>query len=241
MAPSLSELPSLRADLGDATAAAALTWADARFGDTLAVASSFGPEDIALLHLVKTYAPRARIFTLDTGRLHEETYAIIEQLRIDWSLKIEVYYPDTAAVEALVATQGLLGFRRSVDARRACCEVRKVAPLKRALSGASCWVTGLRREQSPTRHGVSLLELDLGQGSLYKLNPLANWSRADLDAYTRAHDLPVHPLEALGFPSIGCAPCTRAVAPGEHERAGRWWWELPDGKECGLHPVKDQR
>lgn len=234
---SFAALPTLRAELDGADAARALSWADARFGAGLVVASSFGPEDIALLHLVRAHAPQARIITLDTGRLHEETYALMERLRVEWSLPLEVYYPDAASVEALVHDQGLFGFRASIEARRACCHARKVAPLKRALAGAACWVTGMRREQSPTRSTVELLELELAQGKLYKLNPLVDWTRADLDAYTAANQLPIHPLEAQGFPSIGCAPCTRAIQPGEHERAGRWWWERPDDKECGLHPA----
>jgi phosphoadenosine phosphosulfate reductase len=235
---SFASLASDRLLLQDADADAAIRWAYKRFGASLTIASSFGPEDIALLHLTSQLAPSARIITLDTGRLHEETLALIDDLRTRWHLNLHIYYPDAEATQALVARDGLFGFRSSIDARRACCDIRKVEPLRRALQDSPCWITGLRAEQSPTRANTPMLELDLSHGTRYKLNPLIHWTRQQLQEYTQTHALPIHPLQHQGYLSIGCAPCTRAVAPGEHERAGRWWWEQPDSRECGLHPVK---
>jgi phosphoadenosine phosphosulfate reductase len=176
-----------------------------------------------------------RVFALDTGRLHPETYEVMEEVRRRYGVRIESYFPERESVEALVREKGLFSFRLSVAERKECCAIRKVEPLRRALQGRAAWVTGLRREQSVTRADVEVLEMDEAHGGIAKLNPLAAWSEAQVWEYARAHRVPTNVLHARGFPSIGCAPCTRAIAPGEDPRAGRWWWEAPEHKECGLH------
>lgn len=197
-------------------------------------ACSFGLEDMVIYDLIHAAGLDIEIFTLDTGRLHEETYALMERARARYPRPLRVLFPEREAVETLVAAQGLNGFYGSIEARKRCCGVRKVEPLRRALAGKKVWITGLRREQSVTRADMHVLARDEGNG-LMKLNPLLDWSEADVQAYVVAHDVPVNALHARGFPSIGCAPCTRAVQPGEDARAGRWWWEQPESKECGLH------
>lgn len=199
-----------------------------------AFATSFGAEDMVLLDLVDRLGVEVDAFTLDTGRLHEETYALMAAARERYRTRVRVLFPDAAKVEAFVAANGVNAFRDSVELRKQCCAIRKLEPLARALAGKQLWITGLRREQSPTRSEVAVLEHDAGNG-LMKLNPLADWSAADVRAYVEAFSVPVNALHAQGFPSIGCAPCTRAIQPGEDERAGRWWWEQPLQKECGLH------
>lgn len=232
---SAQELSDARAALRGATAAQVLAWAEDRFGDQAALASSFGVEDAVLLDLARQWAPSFKVFTLDTGRLPPETYEALEAARNRYRISIEIYFPRREAVEELVRLKGAFSFRRSVEERKECCALRKVEPLGRALAGRAGWATGLRREQSPTRAAVELVELDAASGGIVKLNPLATWSEAEVWAYARRHELPVNALHARGFPSIGCAPCTRAVSPGEDVRAGRWWWESPEHKECGLH------
>ena len=221
--------------LAGATAAQVLAWADARFGERAAIASSFGVEDVVLIDLARRHAPRLGIFTLDTGRLPPETYEVMEEVRRRYGVAIVAWAPERAAVEELEREKGFFSFRRSIAERKECCGIRKLEPLRRALAGKSAWVTGLRREQSVTRTGVETVESDALHGGILKLNPLASWSEADVWRYAREHALPVNALHAQGYPSIGCAPCTRAVAPGEDLRAGRWWWESPEHKECGLH------
>ncbi len=210
----------------------------AEHGARLAIACSLGIEDVVLLHEASAAAERLgvapRVFTIDTGRLPAETYAFLDVLQSRYRLPIAVLFPARDGVEALVARDGINGFYGSVDARRACCAVRKLEPLGRALEGASAWMTGLRREQSPTRADVQPAERD--ERGLLKYSPLFDWSEADVWAYAEERKLPVHPLHRAGYPSIGCAPCTRAIAPGELVRAGRWWWESAEHKECGLHP-----
>lgn len=196
--------------------------------------TSFGLEDQVLTHAIAAGRHAIRLATLDTGRLFPETYDLWAETEACYGLRIEAFAPEAAAVEALVARQGINGFRRSVEVRRACCATRKVAPLARALAGADVWVTGLRAGQSESRAGTPLAAVDVERG-LIKVNPLADWSRAQLLAYAEANGVPISPLHARGFPSIGCAPCTRAVRPGEPERAGRWWWEQEERRECGLH------
>ena len=229
------ELARESARLAAAPAAEALAWAESRFGAEAAIASSFAVEDVVLIDLAARHAPSLRLFTLDTGRLHPETYEVMELVRRRYGARIEAFFPDRGEVEALVREQGLFSFRQSVEARKECCFIRKVEPLGRALAGRAAWATGLRREQSITRTAVEVLERDLGHGGIVKLNPLAAWTEAQVWSYAREHRLPVNALHERGFPSIGCAPCTRAVGPGEDARAGRWWWESPEHKECGLH------
>ena len=199
-----------------------------------ALASSFGAEDMALTDMISKHALPIAIFTLDTGRLPGETYALIDRVREHYGLPIEVHYPDARALEAFVRANGVNAFYRSVELRQRCCGIRKTAPLARALVGRSAWITGQRRAQAVTRRDLAVEEFD-GKHKLAKFNPLADWSDDDVWSYVRAHEVPTNPLHARGYPSIGCAPCTRAIEPGEDIRAGRWWWEHPEHRECGLH------
>ena len=209
-------------------------WAAETFGSEIAFANSFGAEDVALTDVIAKAAPSIRVFTLDTGRLHDETYEVMERVRVRYQMPIVSYFPDREAVEKLEREKGYYSFRESVENRKECCGIRKVVPLKRALSGLSAWMTGLRREQSVTRTEMQALEWDEGNG-IAKVNPLIDWSEQDVWDYIKANDIPYNLLHDRGFPSIGCAPCTRAIKPGEDVRAGRWWWENPENKECGLH------
>lgn len=196
--------------------------------------TSLGLEDQAVLHAIAQTGRAFDVLTLDTGRHFPETLDTLEASELRYGLKIRVVFPDAREVEQLVARDGILGFRQSVEARKACCEVRKVRPLNKALKGAGAWITGLRRDQSAERAHVPFAAWDAAH-KLVKLNPLADWSLEALEAYIEENAIPVNPLHARGFPSIGCQPCTRAIRPGEDIRAGRWWWENEDGKECGLH------
>ncbi len=207
----------------------------AEFHPRIALAASFGAEDVVIVDMLMRLEPRARIFTLDTGRLPAETYALVDAIRDRYACRIEVYFPDAPAVEAMVSEHGVNLFYSSVEHRKLCCGVRKVEPLGRALDGLAAWITGLRRDQAVTRTDVAKVEVDRAHGSILKLNPLADWSWEDVWGYIHAHDVPYNALHDQGYPSIGCAPCTRAVKPGEDQRAGRWWWETPETKECGLH------
>ena len=224
--------------LKDAPVEEVLAWVDRRFGARAALASSFGVEDMVLIDLARRHAPSLRIFTLDTGRLPPETYELIEVTRNRYGVAVETFFPERSPVEALESTQGYFSFRKSLEARKECCALRKVEPLRRALSGREAWLTGLRREQSVTRTAVELAEVDGEHGGILKLNPLVAWSRQDVWAYVKANAVPYNTLHDRGYPSIGCAPCTRAVKPYEDERAGRWWWESREHSECGLHPVR---
>jgi phosphoadenosine phosphosulfate reductase len=196
--------------------------------------TSLGLDDQAILHAIATSGVPIDVFTLDTGRHFPETLETLEASEQRYGVKIRVMTPDARGVEELVARDGIFGFRLAVENRKACCEVRKVRPLKRALAGASGWVTGLRRAQSAGRAAVPFAAWDADH-SLVKVNPIADWTLEQLEVYIAEHKVPVNPLHAKGFPSIGCQPCTRAIKPGEDIRAGRWWWENEDGKECGLH------
>ncbi len=200
----------------------------------IAFSTSLGLEDQAVLHAIAASGSAIDVFTLDTGRHFPETLDTIEASEQRYGLKIRVITPEAADLEALVARDGINGFRLSIEARKSCCDVRKVRPLHRVLAGASGWITGLRRGQSTGRQDVAFASHDR-DFDLLKLNPLADWSLDQLETYIAANNIPINPLHARGFPSIGCQPCTRAVAPGEDIRAGRWWWENADGKECGLH------
>ncbi len=202
-----------------------------------AFSSSFGAEDMVVLDLIRRHDRPIAVFTLDTGRLPEETYRLMQNVEARYGKCVEVFFPDADDVQHLVARNGINGFYESVDKRKACCAVRKLEPLARALQGKRAWVTGLRAQQSVTRSELAPREHDAERG-LEKFNPLHDWSEADVWNYIRANDVPYNELHDRFYPSIGCAPCTRAVTPGEDLRAGRWWWELPDSKECGLHVPK---
>lgn len=202
--------------------------------------TSLGLEDQAILHAIAASGADIDVFTLDTGRHFPETLETLDESERRYGLKIRVVAPDAIEVESLVARDGINGFRVAVENRKACCEVRKVRPLKRALAGGQGWITGLRRSQSSDRKGTPFAEWDR-EHELIKINPIADWSLERLEAYVAANNVPINPLHAKGFPSIGCQPCTRAIKPGEDLRAGRWWWENEDGKECGLHDRPPQK
>ena len=208
-----------------------------RFGRNAALSSSFGAEDMVLIDMLMKIDSTARIFTLDTGRLPQETYNVIDATRQKYGATIEVLFPQADAVQNMVAAHGMNLFYQSVEHRQLCCGVRKMEPLRRALAGLDAWITGLRREQSVTRTDVHKIQWDEGN-KLVKVNPLVDWTREDVWNYIREHNVPYNALHDRGYPSIGCEPCTRAVQAGEHERAGRWWWEHPETKECGLHVTK---
>jgi phosphoadenosine phosphosulfate reductase len=238
MKPSSDEIADAASRLSGRTPQEILAWALSRFGARLAVASSFSIEDCVVIDMVMQIDPRTRIFALDTGRLPEETYQTADRVREKYGVTIEWLFPARERVEALERGKGLFSFMVSLDNRHECCGIRKVEPLGRMLSDLDAWVTGLRRDQSITRTATPEIELDAGHGGIAKVNPIVGWGDAELRAYAGERYVPVHPLHGQGYPSIGCAPCTRAVASGEHPRAGRWWWENPENKECGLHPVK---
>jgi phosphoadenosine phosphosulfate reductase len=212
-----------------------LSWALGYFGaDHVALASSLGAEDQVLTNMLFKISSTPTIFTLDTGRLPQETLDCLKETEQKYGFKYQVYKPDAAAVQKMVDEKGLDLFYESVENRKLCCHIRKVEPLKRALKGLKAWICGLRREQSVTRADLNVVEWDSGNG-LYKINPLIDWTEKKVWDYIRAYKVPYNKLHDQGYPSIGCAPCTRAVKPGEESRAGRWWWESADKKECGLH------
>ena len=228
------ELETLNERLKGKSAEEIVRWAADTFGSEVAFANSFGAEDVALSAIVAKVAPEIVVFTLDTGRLHDETYEVMERIRVRYGITIESYFPDREAVERLEREKGFYSFRESIEARKECCGIRKVELLRRALAGKRAWMTGLRRDQAVTRTDMTAVEWDEGNG-MAKVNPLIEWSEEQVWEYIRANDVPYNQLHDRGFPSIGCAPCTRAIKPGEDIRAGRWWWENPENKECGLH------
>ena len=217
-----------------------LEWALQQFGDRVALASSFGVEDVVLIDMLAKIDRKARIFTLDTGRLNQETYDVMDKIRDKYKMSIEVMFPDAEAVEQMVREKGLNLFYHSNENRKQCCGVRKVEPLNRALQGLDAWIAGLRRDQVVTRATTKEVSIDLDHGGIAQLNPLVDWTWEQVWDYLKQHEVPYNVLHDQGYPSIGCAPCTRAIRPGEDFRAGRWWWEQPDQKECGLHVGKDK-
>jgi phosphoadenosine phosphosulfate reductase len=224
------------AEFAPASASELLSWAMSTYGNRFGIATSFQKEGMVIVDLAARIDPHVRIFTLDTGRLPEETYQMMETVRSRYGTPVEIVAPERAEVEKLVAVDGPNLFYRSVEARKSCCDVRKVRPLARKLTEFDAWATGLRREQSETRAKVERIER--GDGRV-KISPLVDWTDADVEGYILQYDVPVHPLYARGYASIGCAPCTRAVQPGEDSRAGRWWWEEDAHKECGIHFAPD--
>ncbi len=199
-------------------------------------ASSLAAEDMVLTDLILRAKLPIKIFTLETGRLHQETLGMLDRVREQYGYEIAQYKPEPAAIDAYVSANGLNAFYDSVEMRKECCRIRKVEPLNRALAGNTAWVTGQRRAQSTTRADLAVQEDDPAHG-MQKFNPLADWSEEDVWNYIRSNGVPYNPLHDKGYPSIGCEPCTRAIQPGEDIRAGRWWWENPESKECGLHVV----
>ena len=225
----------MNAELGQKSAEEIVRWAGETFGSAIKFANSFGAEDVALQHIIAGAAPQIRVFTLDTGRLNDETYEVMDATRFKYpDIPIEVMFPERDKVEALTREKGFFSFRESVELRKECCGIRKVQPLKRALADATAWMTGLRKDQSVTRTDTPAIEWDEGNAML-KVNPLIEWSNDDVWAYIKENKVPYNRLHDKSYPSIGCAPCTRAIKPGEDIRAGRWWWENPEYKECGLH------
>ena len=222
-------------DLEAAPAQDVLRWALGQFHPRVTLACSFSAEDLVVLDMMTRVVDHPRVFMLDTGRLHQETYDVADRVRARYGIDIEVYFPHTESVQSMVHEHGLNLFYKSVDLRKRCCHIRKVEPLGRALSNVDAWLTGLRREQSPTRTDIPKVDVDDAHGDIFKINPIADWTSDDVWAYVREHDVPHNALYDQGYASIGCAPCTRPIQPGESERAGRWWWEDPELKECGLH------
>lgn len=243
--PNQATRPELTAALRAAVAAKATAALDflraavAEFGTSgeLAFANSLGAEDMVLTELILANDLPITIFSLDTGRLPAATYQLMAAVEQRYHTRLQVYFPAAASVEAYVGEHGINAFYESVELRKACCQMRKIEPLQRALAGRKAWITGLRAAQSVTRSGLPWREHDAANG-LEKLNPLSAWSEAEVWAFIRIHDLPYNALHDQFYPSIGCEPCTRAIALGEDVRAGRWWWEDPASKECGLHAAR---
>ena len=213
-----------------------LAWAFETYHPRIALACSFQAEESVLIDMMhRLRGSDFRVFTLDTGRLNQETYDCMDAIRERYGIRPEVFFPDSTRVEGMVHEHGLNLFYKSVEDRKLCCGIRKVEPLSRALKELDGWMTGLRREQAVTRADVRKVEIDRDHGGIVKINPLVDWSHKQVWDYIRENNLPYNKLHDLGYPSIGCAPCTRAIQPGEDIRAGRWWWENPETKECGLH------
>ncbi len=229
-----SAITQLNEQFTKAPAEEVLAWFFNEYGQRVALSSSMGAEDQVLTHMWLKINPKARVFTLDTGRLFPETYDLIDRTNKRYKTKIEVFFPDYKQVEEMVNTKGINLFYESIENRKLCCGVRKLEPLKRAFATMDAWICGLRASQAVTRQNIHIVEWDQTNG-LIKVNPLANWSEQQVWDYIHEHSIPYNPLHDKGFPSIGCLPCTRAIEPGEDVRAGRWWWENPETKECGLH------
>ncbi len=214
-----------------------LQWVDRHFGDRVVQMSSFGIEGMAIWDMFWRINPEARLATLDTMRLFEESYDLMDRIARRYKVEIEIHYPDLREVGQMVRQHGMNLFYKGVANRKLCCEIRKVNPLNKALNAADAWITGLRRDQGMKRSEIAVIEKDFAHDA-YKINPLANWNMDQVREYVEQHNVPYNALHDRGFPSVGCAPCTRAVAPGEDERAGRWWWESdPNAKECGIHVI----
>ncbi len=213
-----------------------LEWALEQYGPRIALASSFGLEDMTLIDMASKISGQLTVFTLDTGRLHEETYLTMDRTRSHYGIAIQSYFPNRDEVERLEREKGFYSFRESLENRKECCAIRKVEPLSRALAPLEAWITGIRRDQNVTRTDVPKVAEDPKHPPLIKINPLADWSLAQVQDYIEQNKVPTNPLHKFNYPSIGCAPCTRPVKEGEDIRNGRWWWENPEHKECGLHP-----
>jgi phosphoadenosine phosphosulfate reductase len=218
----------------DATALEILQFFLVKYDGRIGFSSSMGVEDQVITQMISSIHKDARIFTLDTGRLFPETYDLIDATNKRYGVNIEVFFPDSQRVEMMVKAKGINLFYESIENRKLCCHIRKIEPLKRALSNLDVWISGLRRDQSITRNNLSIVEWDALHNKI-KVNPLLDWDTEKVWNYIREHNIPYNPLHDKGFPSIGCLPCTREVQPGEDIRAGRWWWENPEMKECGLH------
>lgn len=234
--PTELQIKKIAEKMEDKSAMEVLKWAINAYAPKIALASSFGAEDVILIDMmVKINKEKAKIFTLDTGRLNQETYDVMDAIRKKYDIQIEVYFPEQRETEEMVKIKGMNLMYESVENRKLCCEIRKVHPLNRALSNLDGWITGLRREQAITRANIYKLEIDSSHGNIVKINPLADWTNEMIWDYIHKNNVPYNKLHDSGYPSIGCEPCTRAVHRGEDPRAGRWWWENATQKECGLH------
>lgn len=231
------EIGEIAIELDDREPEEVIAWAlDTFDGEGLAVVTALQAEGMAILDMAARQRPDVRVLTVDTLRLPQATYQFMDQVRRHYpQVRFEVLQPEATAVAAMEARHGRDLFRQSVPLRLQCCQVRKVQPLVRALDGLGCWITGLRRDQWASRAAIRKVELDHDHNGIVKLNPLADWTKEEVWEYLDSNGVPVHPLYAQGYTSIGCDPCTRPVAPGEEERAGRWWWETNAPKECGIH------
>ena len=218
------------------TAEELIQWTTDHYGLKAGLACSFGMEDMVLIDIIAKVKGPMTIFTLDTGRLHEETYQIMDRVRSHYGLEIKTYFPNLEQVQVLVREKGFFSFKESIENRKECCGIRKVEPLNRALGELDAWVTGLRRDQAVTRTQTPKVLEDADHPPLVKINPLADWTQDQVESYIEKNKVPINALHKKNYPSIGCAPCTRPIEPGEDIRAGRWWWENPEHKECGLHP-----
>ncbi|WP_394344167.1 phosphoadenylyl-sulfate reductase [Sphingobacterium hotanense] len=227
-------IEQLKSDLAGLDAREILTYVNARFGEEAIFSTSFGIEDQVITHLLSEINATTRVFTLDTGRLFPETYYVWNRTLDIYKLPIQAYYPRTEAVEELISTKGPSSFYESTENRKECCFIRKIEPLKRAIKGYKVWITGIRAEQSENRDHMEFIEWDEGN-QIIKVHPLFNWTLEMVETFLKVNFVPYNPLHDKGFPSIGCQPCTRAIAAGEDFRAGRWWWEDKSKKECGLH------
>ena len=215
-----------------------LIWAYKNF-ENIVFGSAFGAEDVVLIDFISKLDLNIKIFFLDTGRLPEETYELVDIIQNKYkNIKIETYFPNTEEVEKLERKKGFYSFRKSLENRRECCKIRKINPLKKALNNKEAWITGLRKNQSITRQNISFIEEDSLISKLIKINPLKNWTNQKIWKYIKENKVPYNKLHDKNYPSIGCQPCTRAIKNGEDIRAGRWWWESPEHKECGLHLKK---
>ncbi len=228
------EIAALNTRFVDAEPQEVIKYFVEKFKDKIALSSSLGAEDQVLTQMLTSVTNDAHIFTLDTGRLFAETYELIDRTSKKYKTNLKIYFPQAEAVQTMVQTKGINLFYDSIENRKECCYIRKMEPLKRAFVGLEAWICGLRAEQSVTRTNVQIVEWD-ENNNILKINPLAKWSEKDVWDYIKEKGIPYNPLHDKGFPSIGCQPCTRAILPGEDVRAGRWFWENPDTKECGLH------
>lgn len=228
------DIAALNARFKDASLEEVLAYCLKAFKDRIALSSSLSIEDQALTKMIVDIDKSTRIFTLDTGRLFPETYQLIDRTNLTYNIKIEVFFPDYREVQRMVREEGINLFYNSIESRHRCCAIRKLEPLKRAFQGLDAWICGLRHEQSVTRKDMQLIEWD-DQHGMVKINPLINWTEQQVRDYIHQHHVPYNKLFDKGYPSIGCEPCTRAVKPGDDPRSGRWWWEAPDKRECGLH------
>lgn len=231
---SKSDIERFNAQFADSTPEEVLRYFLDIYGDKIALSSSLGQEDQVLTDIILKINRHARIFTLDTGRLFPETYQLIDKTNMKYNIKMEVFFPNYTQVETMVNQEGMNLFYESIEKRKRCCNVRKIVPLHRAFQTLQAWICGLRNQQSVTRKDLQLIEWD-EVNSLLKINPLIHWTDKQVWEYIKENNVPYNKLHDKGFPSIGCEPCTRAIEQGDDIRAGRWWWESPEHKECGLH------